>query len=98
MNALLHAQIDARGRRIKSGDYVRIVGVPELRSKRHPGRKEMIAAFEYLVGTVRRIRGFDRNGFAEIFFRVRGGHIAGWHGVVIEPCLLLKQRRRHRAT
>jgi hypothetical protein len=40
------------------------------------------------------IRGFSRHGFAEIFFKIRSGRLAGWHGIEIEPNLLLAQRRR----
>lgn len=52
--------------------------------------------FEHLVGTYRRIAGFDERGNAEFFFRIRDGKRRGFHWVAIEPFLLRKPVGRHR--
>ena len=86
--------IDARGRRIRKGDRVRIVGVPDLSTMSSGGKAECEPVFLHIRGTCRRVRGFDQYGLVEIFFKVRRGPFAGWHGVTIEPNLLLLQRQR----
>jgi len=86
--------IDALGRKLKPGDMVRVIGVPELNGMSEAGLRESLSAFRHLVGTYRKIRRFDQHGFAEIFFRVQRGPIAGWHGVTIEPFLLRRKRMR----
>lgn len=86
---------DARGRTIRKGSRVRIVGVPDLSGIRdHRQRRIVEAVFQHLQGQCKKVRGFSRYGFAEIFFKIRDGRLAGWHGVEIEPRLLLAQRRR----
>jgi hypothetical protein len=70
---------------------VRIIGVPELKGMSGRGLRDSRAAFQHIHQTYRRIRGFDQYGFAEIFFRVRNGPLAGWHGVTIEPFLLRRK-------
>jgi len=86
--------IDAKGRRIHKGDLVRIVGMPDLRSMRKNSRREVAPVFRHIRGTCKRVRGFTRYGFAEIFFKIRTGRYAGWHSVEIEPDLLMVQRKR----
>jgi hypothetical protein len=93
MATLYLAPKDARGRRIRKGARVRIVGVPDLSGIRDPrARRSVEAVFRHIKG--KKVRGFSRHGFAEIFFKIRSGRLAGWHGIEIAPNLLLAQRRR----
>ena len=85
---------DVAGRRLKPGDTVRVVGAPELKGMSRAALRETRAAFHHLVGTYRKIDSFDRDGLAEIFFRVRRGPLAGLHSVAIEPFLLRRKRER----
>jgi hypothetical protein len=89
--------IDARGQRIRIGDLVRVVGMPDLSTMHKSARRNSKPVFLHLRGTRKRVQGFDRNGFAELFFRIRSGRHAGLHGVLIEPALLLRQKPRVRA-
>jgi len=89
--------IDSKGQRIRKGDVVRIVGVPDLSTMHKSARLESEPVFLHLRGTCKRIQGFDPNGFADLFFRIRSGRHSGLHGVLIEPALLLRQKRRVRA-
>ena len=86
--------IDAKGRRIRKGDLVRIVGVPDADKLKTKSRREVEAVFRHIRGTCKWVRGFARYGFAEILFRIRTGACAGLHIVEIEPDLLLVQRKR----
>ena len=72
------------GRSIREGDIVRVVGVPDLTGC--PSDTHRV--FGRLVGTYRRVRGFDKVGNAEIVFRIRTGRDRGLHIVGIEPCFL----------
>jgi len=85
--------LDARGRRVKTGSRVRIIGVPELRGMDASVRPDIEAVFKHLVGTAKRVSGFDSFGCAEIFFTIRRGRQRGMHSVAIEPFLLLVQAR-----
>jgi hypothetical protein len=80
---------DRDGRVIREGDLVRIVGVPDLRNC--PARTHRV--FHHLVGTYRRVWGFDELGNAELVFRIRTGRDRGLHVVGIEPHLLSAPRR-----
>jgi len=60
-------------------------------------RAESRPVFEHLLGTYRRIAGFDAHGHAELFFRIRGGRAKGMHWVAIEPFLLRKPVARRPA-
>ncbi len=85
----------ARGRRIRIGARVRIVGVLDLSGIRDPrARRSVEAVFRRVKGRCKKARGFSRHGFAEIFFKIRSGRLAGWHGIEIEPNHLLVQPRR----
>lgn len=86
--------MDARGRRIRKGDLVRIVGMPVLNGMRRTSRLEAEPVFRHIRGTCKRVHRFTRYGFAEIFFKIRNGRYAGWHSVEIEPDLLMVQRKR----
>ena len=75
---------DRDGRTIREGDTVRVVGLPVLSGC--PAETHRV--FRRLVGTYRRVLGFDKLGNAEIVFRIRAGRDRGLHIVGIEPCLL----------
>jgi hypothetical protein len=76
---------------IREGDVVRVVGVPDLAGIRRP---EVRRVFRHLVGTYRRVRGFDERGNVELVFRIRDGRDRGLHVVGIEPSLLRVRRPR----
>jgi len=59
-------------------------------------RRESLPVFRRLVGSYRRIAGFDRYGNAELMFRIRTRRHRGLHWVLIEPHLLRRRRRRRR--
>lgn len=73
---------------------VRVVGVPDLSGLAPESRAESTPVFERLIGTYRRIAGFDRYGHAEIRLVFRGGAEAGHHTVWIEPFLLRRKAGR----
>ena len=83
--------LDARGRRVRVGDYVRVTGVPDLSSMPKDCRSETEPVFRHLRGQRKRISGFNEYGLAEIIFSIRKGYLRGWHSVAIEPHLLLLQ-------
>ena len=86
---------DARGKRIRKGGSVRVVGIPDLAGLRDAAsRRETTAVFKHVRGRVMKVRGFNQYGLAELFFRIREGRHAGWHGISIEPDLLLVQKSR----
>jgi len=89
--------IDARGRRIRKGDLVRVIGIPDLSTMHPEGRAETERVFLHIRGTCKRIDNFNRHGFAEFLFTVRAGPLAGWHSIAIEPNLLLRQNARNGA-
>ena len=84
--------VDAVGRRLEVGDVVRVVGTPSLDVLSGRDLPKTKAVFRHLVGTYRKVDGFDRYGFAELFFRIRRGRLAGLHSVAIEPHLLRRKR------
>ena len=75
---------DRDGRPIRKGDIVRVVGMPDLAGCPPDTHR----VFRRLVGTYRRVLGFDNRGNAELVFRIRGGRDRGLHIVGIEPPLL----------
>ena len=83
---------DAEGTRIKVGDVVRIVGVPDLDGMSAECRAESLPVFEHLVGKYKRVEEFDEFGQAWLRFKILKGPHAGYHSVGIEP-QLLKLRR-----
>jgi hypothetical protein len=89
--------IDARGRRIRKGDLVRVIGIPDLSTLHPEGRAETEPVFLHIRGTCKRIDEFNGHGLAELLFKVRAGPLAGWHSVAIEPNLLLRQNARNGA-
>jgi hypothetical protein len=97
MRAFPLEPLDARGRRIRTGDVVRVIGVPDLSTMHESARRQSAPVFRHILGTCKRVNGFDPNGFADLFFRIRSGRHSGLHSVVIEPELLLRQKGRERA-
>lgn len=85
---------DAAGRRLRAGDRVRVLGVPDLSGMAPASLAESRPVFEHLVGTYRRVHGFDQRGNAELVFRIRRGADRGLHWVWIEPWLLLRVAER----
>jgi hypothetical protein len=86
---------DRNGKRVKVGDVVRIIGVPDLSGMTKRGRADAMLAFEHLVGKYKRIKSFDGYGCAEFAFVMK--HDNGdrsWHSVWIEPFLLHMPVRR----
>ena len=91
MNPVPFAPKDARGRRLRKGDRVRVVGVPELVGMSGRARAESAPVFAHIRGTCKRVAGFDQYGLAELSFKIRLPPMAGLHCVSIEPNLLLLQ-------
>ena len=85
---------DVAGERLRVGDIVRIIGVPDLTGMSADCRAESLPVFEHLVGRYKRVEEFDEFGLAWLRFKIRKGPHAGYHSVGIEPHLL-KMRRAH---
>jgi hypothetical protein len=73
---------------------VRVLAVPDLSGMAPASRAESRPVFEHLVGTYRRVYGFDERGNAELVFRIRRGANRGLHWVWIEPWLLRRVAER----
>lgn len=89
-----HPPVDVAGQRLRAGDIVRVVGVPDLTGLGPESQAESRPVFERLVGTYRRIAAFNEHGHAEIRFVFRSGVEAGSHTVWIEPFLLRRKASR----
>jgi hypothetical protein len=86
---------DARGKLIREGSRVRVVGIPDLSGiKAAAARRDVERVFRHILGHCKTVAGFSRRGMVELVFRIRSGTQAGWHVVEIEPHLLLVQRGR----
>lgn len=85
-------RLDSTGRRIRSGDIVRVLGVPDLSGLSRSARRESAPVFEHIVGRYKRVQGFNRLGHAELSFRILRGACAGFHTVWLEPSLLRVRR------
>jgi hypothetical protein len=79
---------DVAGERLRVGDLVRIIGVPDLSGMSPDCRAESLPVFKHLVGTYKRVAEFDEFGLAWLRFKIRKGPHAGYHSVGIEPYLL----------
>ena len=79
---------DRDGHKLKPGDRVPVVSVPDLSGMAKRPRAETGRAFRHLVGTYKRIDSFDDLGLAWLTFRIRNGPLKGRHWVGIEPHLL----------
>jgi len=84
---------DVTGTRVKVGDIVRVIGVPDLSGMSAECRAESLPVFQHLVGTYKQVREFDEWGQAWLRFRIRKGPHPGYHSVGIEPYLLRVRRR-----
>jgi hypothetical protein len=84
--------IDSKGRRIRKGNRVRVIGIPDLSTMPAIPRRETLPIFEHVLGTCKRVTDFEPNGLAELFFCIRKGRHAGMHSIYIEPALLLLQK------
>lgn len=80
--------LDREGHKLHVGDRVRIVGIPDLNGMSASSRRETEEVFRHILGTYRRISGFDSFGYAGIKFVIRKGPRWGSHLVMIEPPLL----------
>jgi len=89
-----HRPKDRSGRHIDVGDWVRIIGVPDLSGMSARGRAESQPVFEYLVGKYKRVAAFDEYGCARFDFAISNGKLSGRHEVGIEPFLLHVRRKR----
>ncbi len=85
---------DVNGVRLKVGDIVRVIGVPDLSGMAAEYRAESPPVFEHLVGRYKRIEEFDEFGSAWMRFQIRKGPQAGSHSVGIEPYLLKSRREK----
>lgn len=85
---------DVIGARLRVGDTVRVVGVPDLTRMSPACLAKSLPVFRHLVGKYKRVAEFDEQGMAWISFRIRKGLHAGLHSVGIEPWLLRKRRAR----
>ena len=81
-------RLDRDGRRLKPGDRVRVLEVPDLSGMAKRPQAETARVFKHLLGTYKRIGSFDNLGFARISFRISSGALKGRHEVGIEPHLL----------
>ena len=84
---------DVGGETVRAGDSVRVLGIPDLSRMGARERRESLPVFEHIVGTYRRVAGFNRLGWAELVFRVRAGPNAGLHTVWLETQLLRVRSR-----
>ena len=94
-----HKPIDATGKRIRVGDTVRVVGVPDLKGMAPKQRRESLPVFKYLVGKYKKVEEFDPYGCAWLTFIIRKDPSRGIHSVAMEPFLLRvrrpSDRKRH---
>jgi hypothetical protein len=89
---------DKEGNELRVGDVVRVVGVPSLAGMGPGARRETEPVFLHLVGTYKRVAGFqdvsDTETLVELEFRMRRDGQWRRHIVWIEPALLRKKRSR----
>ena len=83
---------DVNGERIRIGDLVRVIGVPDLAGMSPDCRAESLPVFQYLLGKYKRVKEFDEFGMVWLTFKIRKGPHAGYHSVGIEPYLLRVRR------
>ena len=87
---------DANGTLVRAGDYVRVLGEPDLTGMKEPYRSETAAVFRHIVGARKRIHSFDQFGCAILMFGIVAGPHRGFHSVAIEPELIRKVAVRKR--
>jgi hypothetical protein len=81
--------IDAKGRNLRVGDWVRVVGVPDSIARMSPQTKRV---FSVSVGRTFQIEGFDALGCAELDLTGKIGSDTIW----IEPFCVVRFRRPKR--
>ena len=81
---------DVDGQTVSKGDFVQVLGVPDLSGMRDPYRAETEAVFKHILGTQRKVENFDQFGCAILVFGIASGPHAGSHSVAIEPHLIRK--------
>lgn len=89
-----HPPKDATGARLRVGDVVRIVGVPDLSTMQPGPRRETLRVCEYLLGRYKRIQAFGELGLVELDFRIPGEPKGSSHTLWLEPHLVRKRRSR----
>jgi hypothetical protein len=90
MTIMRQRRMDRDGCRLKAGDIVRIIGVPDFSKMHNDVRAEIQGVFSHLVGQYKRITAFEW-GEARLDFRISRGRHRGCHAVWIEPYLLKKR-------
>lgn len=85
---------DANGRVIRTGDVVKILGIPDLSRMSPRAHRASRRVFNRVIGTYKRVAGFNGIGWVELSFRILHGPDAGLHTVWIEPELLSVRRAR----
>ena len=83
---------DVNGERVRVGDLVRVIGVPDLAGMSPDCRAESLPVFRHLLGKYKRVKEFDEFGMVWLRFEIRKGPHAGYHSVAIEPYLLRVRR------
>ena len=81
---------DVDGQTVRKGDVVRVLGIPDLSGMRDRYRRETEAVFRHILGTKKKVEGFDHLGCAILVFGITSGPHAGSHSVAIEPHLIRK--------
>jgi hypothetical protein len=81
---------DVDGQTVRKGNIVRVLGIPDLSGMRDPYRRETEAVFRHILGSRKKVEGFDQFGCAILVFGIRSGPHAGSHSVAIEPHLIRK--------
>ena len=88
------APIDASGKKLRVGDVVRVLDVPDLDLRTREARRETLPVFKHLVGKYKKIVGFNEYGLAELHFRIAKEPRGTSHSVWIEPHLLRRKNPR----
>jgi len=85
---------DVSGARLKIGDIVRVLGVPDLSGMHVDRQAESLPVFQHLVGKYKKIDEFDEFGLVWLSFRIHKVGGSEYHSVGIEPHLLRLRRFR----
>ena len=91
---------DATGTKLRIGEIVRVIGIPDLGDMSPKTKREVLPVFKYLVGKYKRVAGFSqvgKIGLVELAFKIRKGPHKGIHWVWLEPELLRVKATRPKA-
>jgi hypothetical protein len=91
---MIYPKRDRRGKSLRTGQIVRIVGVPDLAEMLPSSRRETLPVFRHLVGKYKRVVGFNELNEVEISFGIKKGRYRGLHSVWIEPHLVQIKSKR----